>query len=248
MIQMCFDFQNYALLVGRQNKSDTIDSFLVTDMASEMKCAERTIQSYHMPLFIAEKDMIHNTIRPKANFATDIVKVIEQRLGLKMDWHQQRVSNGFTAVDVLDYIYAILYSEDYRNQYKNQLKIDFPRIPYPKDANYFFSLVTLGRELRELHLMHNRLDVENIAYVPGTNSLVEVPKYKSGSIIINKTGAHFINVPVEIWNMGVGGYQPLQKWLKDRKGDFLSANEIEHYIQMIAILIETKKIVSKIKI
>ena len=131
MIQMCFDFQNYALLVGRQNKSDTIDSFLVTDLASEMKCAERTIQSYHMPLFIAETDMIHNTIRPKANFATDIVKVIEQHLGLKMDWHQQRVSNGFTAVDVLDYIYAILYSEDYRNQYKNQLKIDFPRIPYP---------------------------------------------------------------------------------------------------------------------
>ena len=52
--------------------------------------------------------------------------------------------------------------------YKNQLKIDFPRIPYPKDANYFFSLVALGRELRELHLMHNRLDEGNIAYVPGT--------------------------------------------------------------------------------
>ena len=132
--------------------------------------------------------------------------------------------------------------------YKNQLTIDFPRIPYPKDANYFFSLVALGRELRELHLMHNRLDEGNIAYVPGENSLVEVPKYKSGSIIINKTGARFISVPVEIWNMGVGGYQPLQKWLKDRKGDFLSANEIEHYIQMIAILIETKRIVSKIKI
>lgn len=248
MIQMCFDFQNYALLVGRQNKSDTIDSFLVTDLASEMKCAERTIQSYHMPLFIAETDMIHNTIRPKANFATDIVKVIEQHLGLKMDWHQQKVSNGFTAVDVLDYIYAILYSEDYRNQYKNQLKIDFPRIPYPKDADYFFSLVALGRELRELHLMHNRLDEGNIAYVSGENFMVEVPKYKSGSIIINKTGARFTSVPVEIWNMGVGGYQPLQKWLKDRKGHILSANEIEHYIQMIAILIETKRIVSKIKI
>ena len=78
MIQMCFDFQNYALLVGRQNKSDTIDSFLVTDLASEMKCAERTIQSYHMPLFIAETDMIHNTIRPKANFAT-VFKAIESR-------------------------------------------------------------------------------------------------------------------------------------------------------------------------
>ena len=87
-----------------------------------MKCAERTIQSYHLPLFIAETDMIHNTLRPKANFSTDIVKCLEQHLGLKMDWHQQSVSNGFSAVDVLDYIYAILYSEDYRKQYKNQLK------------------------------------------------------------------------------------------------------------------------------
>ena len=96
--------------------------------------------------------------------------------------------------------------------------------------------------------MHNRLDEGNIAYVSGENFMVEVPKYKSGSIIINKTGARFTSVPVEIWNMGVGGYQPLQKWLKDRKGHILSANEIEHYIQMIAILIETKRIVSKIKI
>ena len=96
--------------------------------------------------------------------------------------------------------------------------------------------------------MHNTLDEGNITYEPGENSMVEVPKYKADSIIINKTGARFTNVPSDIWNMGMGGYQPLQKWLKDRKGEFLTSNEIKHYIQMIAILTETKKIVAKIKL
>ena len=248
MIQMCYDFQNYALLVGRQNKSDTIDSFLVTDLVSEMKCAERTIQSYHLPLFIAENDIRNNTVRPKANFSPEIVKRIEQSLGIQMDWHQHQSTNEFTAVDVLDYIYAVLYSEDYRRKYKNQLKIDFPRIPYPKDASYFFTIASQGKQLRELHLMHNKLDVTGITYESGDSSMVEAPKYKSGSIFLNKTGSRFTNVPNEIWDMGVGGYQPLQKWLKNRKGKCLSSADIEHYKQMITILIKTRAIVSEINI
>ena len=248
MHQMCNGFKNYALLVGRQNKSDTIDSFLVTDLISEMKCAERTIQSYHLPLYISETDMVSNTIRPKANFSPEIVKRIEQRLGIVMDWYHYTNPSGFSAVDVLDYIYAVLYSEDYRLKYKNQLKIDFPRIPYPKDADYFFGLALYGKQLRELHLMHNEQDVTDITYESGGSTLVEVPKYKAGSIILNKKGSKFYHVPIEIWNMGIGGYQPLQKWLKDRKGENLSVADIEHYKQMISILMKTRTIVSEIKL
>ena len=102
MIQMCSGFRNYALLVGRQNKSDNIDSFLVTDLVSEMKCAERTIQSYHLPVFIAEHDMLRNSIHPKANYSPEIVKAIEMSIGCKMDWYQEQAKDGFTAVDVLD--------------------------------------------------------------------------------------------------------------------------------------------------
>ena len=248
MIQMCLGFSNYALLVGRQNKSDSIDSFLVTDLVSEMKCAERTIQSYHLPVFIAERDIQRNIIRPKANYSHEIVKTLEESIGCKMDWYEYQSEDGFTAIDVLDYIYAILYSEDYRTKYKNQLKIDFPKIPFPKDKDYFFNLVSYGRQLRALHLMHNSINTGLITYDAVGNSLVEIPRYKSGSIIINKSGSKFKNVPIDIWNMGLGGYQPLQKWLKDRKGNYLSTHEIEHYKQIVAILMRTKEIVSKIDI
>jgi predicted helicase len=43
--------------------------------------------------------------------------------------------------------------ETYRDKYKEFLKIDFPRVPYPKDVNTFLKLVKLGSELRQIHLL-----------------------------------------------------------------------------------------------
>lgn len=250
MVNMCAGFQNYALLVGRQNKSDTIDSFLVTDMVSEMKCAERTIQSYHLPLYIAEMDMIKNIKRPKPNFSPEIIQQLEKCIGCKMEWNPEKKVGieQFSAIDVLDYIYAVLYSEEYRLKNKNQLKIDFPRIPYPTNKESFYDLALLGKELRELHLMHTDIDISNIEFQYSQSTLVDMPCYKNNTIIINKDGAQFKNISSDIWNMGIGGYLPLQKWLKDRKGTSLSSEEIEHYKKMIAILEKTKKIVKKIKL
>ena len=57
--------------------------------------------------------------------------------------------------DIFDYIYAVLHSPSYREKYKEFLKIDFPRIPYPKDVKSFIKLVKLGTELRLLHLLES---------------------------------------------------------------------------------------------
>lgn len=39
--------------------------------------------------------------------------------------------DSFAPIDLLDYIYAVLHSPTYREKYKEFLKIDFPRVPYP---------------------------------------------------------------------------------------------------------------------
>ena len=44
----------------------------------------------------------------------------------------------FAPIDVLDYIYAVLHSPAYREKYKEFLKIDFPRVPYPKNEKAFW--------------------------------------------------------------------------------------------------------------
>ncbi|GHT24731.1 hypothetical protein FACS189419_09700 [Planctomycetales bacterium] len=48
------------------------------------------------------------------------------------------------------------------------------------------------------------------------------------------------------WQFWVGGYQPAQKYLKDRKGRTLSFQEIEHYKKMIAVLLETERLMKEI--
>jgi len=150
------------------------------------------------------------------------------------------------AEDVLDYVYANLHSPSYREKYKDFLKIDFPRIPTAKDDAEFSHFVGYGRQLRELHLMKSSVivDYETTYSEPGDNS-VEKIKYENGKVHINDI-QHFGNVPENAWNLYIGGYQPAQKWLKDRKGRSLSNDDIDHYQRIIKILIETGKIMREI--
>ena len=53
-------------------------------------------------------------------------------------------------------------------------------------------------------------------------------------------------MPEVAWNFYMGGYQPAQKWLKDRKGRTLDYENILHYQKIIKVLIETEKIMGKI--
>jgi len=39
---------------------------------------------------------------------------------------------------------------------------------------------------------------------------------------------------VVAWEFYIGGYQPAQKWLKDRKGRELSYDDIQHYQKIIS--------------
>ncbi|QQR77023.1 hypothetical protein IPJ63_03425 [Candidatus Nomurabacteria bacterium] len=148
--------------------------------------------------------------------------------------------------NILDYIYAVLHSSTYRNEYKEFLKIDFPRIPYPENKEEFWKLVPLGTKLRDLHLMTapecNKLIT---TYGIKGSDTVEKIIYKNEKVYINET-QYFGGVPEVAWNFYIGGYQPAQKWLKDRKGRTLTNSDIEHYQKIIVVLVETDKIMKKI--
>ncbi len=150
--------------------------------------------------------------------------------------------------DIFDYIYGVLHSPHYREKYKEFLKVDFPRIPYPKNADEFGHYKECGHQLRELHLMHNLPQKLDVSFdIPGSGVVEQIrpiPNKDDGysySIYINDS-QFFSGVPTEAWNMYIGGYQPAQKWLKDRKGRTLSSDEIKHYEKIIYVLTETKRI------
>lgn len=171
----------------------------------------------------------------------------------------EKVVGKISPADIFDYIYAVLHSPNYRENYKEFLKINFPRVPYPKDASSFKSLVALGKELRELHLLESP-KIKNFitTYPEAGNDTIEktYPKYDpsthlisagqaNGKVYINEK-QYFGNVPEVAWNFYIGGYQSAQKWFKDRRGCILTNADIEHYQKMIVALAETERIMGEI--
>ncbi len=151
---------------------------------------------------------------------------------------------------IFDYIYGILHASDYRKLYSEFLKEDFPYISYPKTPAEFWRLSSAGTKLRKLHLMEE-LDRTVIYTFKGTgNCIVRAGKkllhWNNNKIWINKT-QYFDNVPESAWEFFIGGYQPAQKWLSDRKNTPLNQKDIEHYQKIIAVLVQTKTTMDEIE-
>ena len=143
----------------------------------------------------------------------------------------------------------MLHSPSYRQRYNEFLKIDFPRIPYPTDTILYHNLVKKGKELRQLHLIDGADNWDCVTGFPvteGDNNVTEV-KYDEAHerVYINKV-RYFSDVPKSAWEFYIGGYQPAQKWLKDRKNHLLTGDDVEHYEQIIHALLQTERVMNEI--
>ena len=156
---------------------------------------------------------------------------------------------------MFDYIYGVLHSPDYRATFAEFLKIDFPRIPYPASPDVFTHVSEKGEALRRLHLMEPAAIGEALYPFMGEvedsdEDSVVAPahlKYRDGRVYINPH-QYFDDVPQVAWDFYIGGYQPAQKWLKDRKTRALSWDDIGHYQNIVKILLETDRIMKEIKL
>ena len=223
--------ENIGLMLCRQQKIKGFQHILVhRDIVESSYVSNKTSEiGSSFPLYLYTEDG-----SKVPNLKQEIVDEIEKIVG--------KVSSE----DVFDYIYAVLYSPSYREKYKEFLKIDFPRVPYPKEVKSFKALVALGAELRGLHLMESeKLDNLITTYPEIGDDKMEKVEYKDGKVYINKT-QYFGGVPKDAWEFYVGGYQPAQKWLKDRKGRTLNNADIEHYQKIIVALAETGRIMKEI--
>jgi predicted helicase len=182
------------------------------------------------------------------NFNKEILNQIVEKMSLKFTNEKEEKVGSFAPIDLLDYIYAVLHSPIYREKYKEFLKIDFPHVPYPTDVEKFWQLVKLGGEIRQLHLLESPTVNKYITkYLVDGNNIVVKPKYENGKVYINES-QYFENVPQVAWEFYIGGYQPAQKWLKDRKDRELSFEDILHYQKIIVALTETDRLMKEIDV
>ena len=154
----------------------------------------------------------------------------------------------FGPEDVFHYMYAVFHSPTYRTRYAEFLKIDFPRLPLMSNLELFRELAARGAQLVALHLMESAALEHLITRWVGKGDNVVArgyPKYEHGTVWVNPTQC-FAGVPEDVWEFHVGGYQVCHKWLKDRRGRVLSAEDQTHYQRVVVALQETIRLMGEI--
>lgn len=241
--------ENISLVTLRINGENNEFVCLITKFLIEKGSLAKGNYSF-FPLYLYSEVNGQQTIYLNKNRIPNlnniIVDQIAEKTGLTFTNEKEPTLNTFAPIDLLDYIYAVLHSPTYREKYKEFLKIDFPRVPYPKDKETFWQLVKLGGKLRQIHLLESPVVDKFITQYPviGDNVVIKV-KYENGHVYINDN-QYFANVPQTAWEFYIGGYQPAQKWLKDRKGRVLNYEDILHYQKIIVALTETGRIMEEI--
>ena len=200
---------------------------------------------YVFPRDLYEENM--GKVEKRANLDKDIVAKLCASLTAVAS--AEAVAAEITPEDIFDYIYGVLHSPAYRAKFKEFLKVDFPRIPYPKDAAEFARFRDAGRELRTTHLMKDAepalAETRACFPVAGDNTVDKV-EWDNGRVYINAT-QYFDNVPTEAWEQQIGGYRPAEKWLKDRKGRVLTPPDVSHYRRIILALAKTRAIMDSLQ-
>lgn len=239
---------NIGLVVPRINKEDNC-FFISKNIIAHKLCSAYDSNSL-FPLYLyngKESDLFSGkTLKRTPNISTKITSFIAKKISSVFTNEKETTIGTFSPIDILDYIYAVLHSPTYREKYKEFLKTDFPRIPYPKDQDTFWKLVELGGEIRQIHLLESPVVEKYITKYPvsGNNEVKKI-KYEHGKVWINET-QYFEGVPQVAWEFYIGGYQPAQKWLKDRKDRKLEFEDILHYQKIIVALTETDRLMKEI--
>lgn len=223
---------NYALLTCRQKTSGKYAHAFITNMITDTcVVSNRTSElNYLFPLHL---------------FYTSDSEHFNEKLSNIKDETFILIKNGFshqvdlTEVQIFFYIYAVLYSNRYREKYDNFLSMDFPRIPFTTNYSKFLALSNLGEGLSKLHLLQDEaLTTPSTRYQGDSSNGVEQIKFIKESVYINESN-YFAPVTKVVFDYQIGSYQVCHKWLKDRKGKELTIEEVQTYCKIVTAIEKT---------
>jgi len=231
--------ENLGLHTCRQLSSNIWQHALITNgITDDCYVSNKTKErGYLFPLYlypeVDKKGMFSHSelAKKKPNLNPKLVETLAEVYGKEP-----------TPEEIFSYIYSILYSNIYRSKYAEFLKIDFPRVPFTKDYELFNTIGEYGSKLVELHSLKSAELNNPIAKFQGSGDYqVKKPKCneKEKRVYINDD-QYFEGIEKEVWEYQIGGYQVLNKWLKDREK--LSLDDIKDYCRIATALEETIKI------
>ncbi|PCI10507.1 MAG: damage-inducible protein, partial [Thiotrichales bacterium] len=119
----------------------------------------------HFPLYIYEKvdeasagknDLFAEQVTPDENGYTRKDGISDAGLA---HFHVVYPDEAINKEDLFYYIYGLLHSEEYRSRYADNLSKELPRIPAVKTAKDFWAFSKAGRQLAELHLNYETVEM-----------------------------------------------------------------------------------------
>ncbi|GAA9083871.1 DNA methyltransferase [Helicobacter pylori] len=162
-------------------------------------------------------------------------------------------NHSFEPLEILGYIYALLYSPNYRKRYEGFLKIDYPKILFTENKDLFMVLSLLGIELIGLHVLNQEslnysfeklkdATIGESCYIEmhERNPIIKKPSHNEQRLYINHS-AYFSGVSQEIYDYRIGGYCVLDKYLKSHKNESCKFDHVTRIIKVIARTIEIQK-------
>jgi predicted helicase len=247
---------NLGMICTRQTR-DKWDVHATRTICGHKACSAYDINTL-FPLYLYPNgELIQSSPWPagrdgrRPNLTPQFVETLAGKLGARfVPDGQGDLKKTFGPQDVFHYAYAIFHCPTYRKRYAAFLKIDFPRLPLTGEKKLFARLCGLGAELVGLHLLEN-VPTPVACYPRQGDNVVRRADYKPptdespGRVYTNKD-QFFDNVPPEVWEFHVGGYQVCEKWLKDRKGRSLSYDDVEHYRKTTEALRQTLRVMEEI--
>ena len=248
---------NMALCVGRAGQvvgPDLWDIAFVSEYPSDLNLFRRGGNCL-FPLYLYTKEERGKLIEMhQSNISPDIINEFASDVGLGfVSLGTGDLTTTFGPEDIFHYVYALLYSLEYRTRYADSLKYDFPRIPFTSNRLLFTELVKLGQSLALFHMMKAKADniisfpyssddrfisVEDVRYIPPDDG-------EKGRVWINDK-QYFEGVEQNIWDFSIGGYRPAEKWLEKRKGRMLSFEDVEYYGRICSVLKKTLGVMTEI--
>lgn len=223
---------NIGLTFCRQVSIATWQHCLVASTIMECGYLSSNIseRGYFAPLYLYDEngilDQKENSKLP--NFTENFQKMLSEKF------------DSPTPEQVLGFIYANLYSPNYRQTYLELLKIDFPRINFDVSKHIFQKLAQMGNELIQAHTMQEipNLAIGDLVYSKEYNEVkIENIDYQEDKKKLYLNEEHYFDkIEKNVWEFQIGGYRVLDKYLKSRKKRVLTSDEIKQVTNIIRVL------------
>lgn len=137
---------------------------------------------------------------------------------------RERYGHRVTKEDIFYYVYGLLHSKDYREQFAADLKKMLPRIPLVDVPADFWAFSKAGRELAELHLNYETVPAyPDVKVIGAETEKFRVEKLTFGkkgketdkSVLIYNSYIRIENIPLEAYEYVVNGKSAIE-WIMDR--------------------------------